>query len=235
VEGVGKRILDDFKRFDWSLASEYQRQASFGPLTSNLLLVGMSNVVTPAHYDEQENLFAQVQGYKRIIMMSPSHFPCMYPFPLLHPHDRQSQVDIFNPDLSLYPKYPDAKAVECVVGPGDVLYIPAYWWHHIISLTETVSVNFWYKCGTKSINGETGANMKLSEAQSVSLRRNLERIVADEAGCLEMHSFFKSVLRGSAELDFPEVHSHVMQLLGLVMPAERRDDFLVEMAAGRYT
>ena len=65
-------------------------------------------------------------------------------------------MDIFNPDLERFPRFKDVQALECVVSPGDVLYIPSYWWHHIISLTETVSVTFWYKCGPKSV-GEGGA------------------------------------------------------------------------------
>ena len=51
-----------------------------------------SGVITPAHYDEQENLFAQIQGYKRFLLFDPSQFECLYPYPVHHPHDRQSQV-----------------------------------------------------------------------------------------------------------------------------------------------
>ena len=48
--------------------------------------------VTPVHYDEQENLFAQVEGLKRVILFPPEQFECMYPFPVHHPCDRQSQA-----------------------------------------------------------------------------------------------------------------------------------------------
>lgn len=47
---------------------------------------------TPCHYDEQENFFAQVQGFKRCILFPPSEFDCLYPYPVHHPHDRQSMV-----------------------------------------------------------------------------------------------------------------------------------------------
>ena len=48
--------------------------------------------VTPCHYDEQENFFTQVHGLKRCILFPPNMFNCMYPYPVYHPHDRQSQV-----------------------------------------------------------------------------------------------------------------------------------------------
>ena len=48
--------------------------------------------VTPAHYDEQQNFFAQIKGYKRCILFPPDQFECLYPFPVHHPCDRQSQV-----------------------------------------------------------------------------------------------------------------------------------------------
>lgn len=58
--------------------------------SESLLLI--SGNVTPAHYDEQENFFAQIRGYKRFILFHPDQFKCMYPYPTYHPCDRQSQV-----------------------------------------------------------------------------------------------------------------------------------------------
>ena len=51
-----------------------------------------SGNITPNHYDEQENFFAQIQGYKRFILFHPDQFENLYPYPVYHPHDRQSQV-----------------------------------------------------------------------------------------------------------------------------------------------
>lgn len=58
------------------------------------------------------------------------------------------QVDFDAPDMEKFPGLEQLQGVETVMGPGDVLYIPMYWWHHIESLPHlgnTVSVNFWYK------------------------------------------------------------------------------------------
>lgn len=58
--------------------------------------------VTPAHYDEQQNFFAQIKGYKRCILFPPDQFECLYPYPVHHPCDRQSQVRVA--DLFSMPK-----------------------------------------------------------------------------------------------------------------------------------
>uniref|UniRef100_A0A1Y1LYJ2 JmjC domain-containing protein n=1 Tax=Photinus pyralis TaxID=7054 RepID=A0A1Y1LYJ2_PHOPY len=145
---VGPAIVHDFLNFDWNFCTGKQSKHNWGSLTSNLMLIGMEGNVTPCHYDEQENLFAQVHGFKRCILFPPDQFECLYPHPVHHPHDRQSMVDFDRPDYNKFPKFRQAKGFETVVGPGEVLYIPMYWWHHVESLMQgsyTVSVNFWYK------------------------------------------------------------------------------------------
>ncbi|RXM98599.1 Hypoxia-inducible factor 1-alpha inhibitor [Acipenser ruthenus] len=146
---VGRKIVVDFLGFNWKWINKQQAKRNWGPLTSNLLLIGMEGNVTPAHYDEQQNFFAQIKGYKRCILFPPDQFECLYPFPVHHPCDRQSQVDFENPDYEKFPNFKHVVGYETVVGPGDVLYIPMYWWHHIESLLNggiTITVNFWYKC-----------------------------------------------------------------------------------------
>lgn len=89
---TGREIVRDFLNFNWEFCESIQEKNNWGPLTKNLLLVSMEGNVTPCHYDEQENLFAQAYGYKRCILFPPSQFECLYPYPLIHPHDRQSMV-----------------------------------------------------------------------------------------------------------------------------------------------
>ena len=94
VDGVGASMLADFRAFDWKWLSEWQTELGWSALTSNLLLVGEKGNVTPAHYDEQQNFFAQLCGRKRVILFPPGEFGALY-LPVHHPNDRQSQVDLY--------------------------------------------------------------------------------------------------------------------------------------------
>ncbi|GCB80251.1 hypothetical protein scyTo_0018051 [Scyliorhinus torazame] len=71
---VGKKIVMDFLGFNWNWINKQQTKRNWGQLTSNLLLVGMEGNVTPAHYDEQQNFFAQIKGYKRCILFPPDQW-----------------------------------------------------------------------------------------------------------------------------------------------------------------
>ncbi|CAM1314576.1 HIF1AN (predicted) [Pycnogonum litorale] len=178
TDSVGQAIVDDFLTFNWPWVTAQQKKHQWGPLTSNLLLVGMPGSVTPVHYDEQQNFFGQLYGEKRCILFPPEQFECLYPHPVFHPHDRQSQVDFDNPDYKKYPKFKDIKnGVEAIVKPGDILFIPMYWWHHIESLVDhpyTVSINFWYKSGPAQ-----KIEYPLNGQQKTAIMRNVEKMLLE--------------------------------------------------------
>ena len=72
-------------------------------------------------------------------MRGPSH----------HPLDRRAQVDLRNEDDSRFPRLAKAIKREVILEPGDLLFLPAYWWHEVTTLPVqpneiTVSINFWY-------------------------------------------------------------------------------------------
>lgn len=173
---VGPSIVEDYLKFDWHFVADKKNKHLWGELTSNVLFISMEGNVTPCHYDEQQNLFAQISGHKRCILFPPDQFECLYPHPVYHPHDRQSMVNFDNPNFTKHPKFKNVKGYETVVGPGDVLYIPIYWWHHVESLLHggpTITVNFWYK------GGPTNLQYPLQDHQKVSIMRNVEKMLLE--------------------------------------------------------
>jgi hypothetical protein len=57
-------------------------------------------------------------------------------------------VDLRQPDLARYPRFAEALATaeSAELEPGDAVYVPYMWWHHVESLdTFNVLVNYWWE------------------------------------------------------------------------------------------
>lgn len=71
----------------------------------------------------------QVTGCQRILLIPPEQaFNGMYPYPVHHPYDTYSMVDLEDPDLGQWPHNASVKGLCCILKPGNVLYLPAYWY-----------------------------------------------------------------------------------------------------------
>ncbi|XP_029392407.1 bifunctional peptidase and (3S)-lysyl hydroxylase JMJD7 isoform X2 [Mus pahari] len=53
-------------------------------------------------------------------------------------------LDPLAPDLTQYPSYSQARALHCTVRAGEMLYLPALWFHHVQQSHGCIAVNFWY-------------------------------------------------------------------------------------------
>lgn len=105
--------------------------------------LGPSNTISPAHTDPYDNLLVQIKGSKYVRLFPPAETNKLYPYEdsLM---TNTSQVDIEVADLTSFPKYKDAKYLEALIRPGDMLYIPKGWWHYVRSLEASMSVSFWW-------------------------------------------------------------------------------------------
>jgi len=100
--------------------------------------------VTPIHYDLSENILVQIVGEKRVLLWDPAQYPLLYLNPIGALHDRQSRIDVNRPDPTSFPKFMNAKALEYILGPGESLYIPAFWMHYVHTINFSVSVTYWW-------------------------------------------------------------------------------------------
>jgi hypothetical protein len=101
---------------------------------------------TQTHNDRDHNLACVVAGRRRFLLFPPQQVGNLYVGPLDNPPPL-SLVDPEAPDLVRFPKYRQAFAVAQVadLGPGDALFMPKYWWHHVTSRDPyNVMVNYWW-------------------------------------------------------------------------------------------
>jgi len=105
---------------------------------------GPAATVTPLHTDPHHNLLAQVVGRKYVRLYAPSHTDSLYPFQE-GLTTNTSQVDLDAPDHERFPLSSKLPHVDCLLEPGQMLFIPKGWWHYVKSLSVSFSVSFWWK------------------------------------------------------------------------------------------
>ena len=104
----------------------------------------MKGIIMPAHYDATDNLYVMAWGRKKAYIGDPGQLDDMYRYPNNHPLVGSSQFNLTDPDLKDYPNSKYAYLREVVVGPGDILYLPALWWHQFEQPYEdTLALNIW--------------------------------------------------------------------------------------------
>ncbi|MEM9304239.1 MAG: cupin-like domain-containing protein [Pseudomonadota bacterium] len=107
---------------------------------------------TAAHFDLPQNIACVIGGRRRFIVLPIEQLPNLYVGPLDFTLAGQaiSLVDFLEPDLDRHPRFADAidAAQVAVLEPGDALYLPSLWWHHVEALDPVgAMVNFWWRDG----------------------------------------------------------------------------------------
>ncbi|GHE95346.1 cupin-like domain-containing protein [Thalassotalea profundi] len=114
-----------------------------------------NNAVVSAHYDDAENIACVVAGKRVFTLFPPEQIDNLYigPMDFTPAGAPLSLVDFNKPDFNKYPKFKQAleQAFTAELEPGDAIYIPSLWWHHVQAVGGVnVLVNYWQG---GSING----------------------------------------------------------------------------------
>jgi hypothetical protein len=122
---------------------------ALGPQANQYVWMGNRSCI-PAHYDLPDNLACNAVGRRRFTLFPPEQLENLYIGPLDYTPAGQaiSLVDIRDPDLDRFPKYAEAAKTAMVVElePGDALFLPSLWWHHVEGLDDlNVLVNYWWR------------------------------------------------------------------------------------------
>jgi hypothetical protein len=108
-----------------------------------------STITTPTHLDEWNNIGCVVAGRRRFTLFPPEQIVNLYigPIDFAPTGAPMSLVHLHAPDFERFPRFREAlaAAVTAELGPGDAIFIPPLWWHHVESLEPfNVLINYWW-------------------------------------------------------------------------------------------
>jgi ribosomal protein L16 Arg81 hydroxylase len=121
----------------------YHNLPKFGILDESIvrgrvfLWLGSQGTITPLHYDVMNVLVVQMQGRKRFQLLSPEQTSFVY-----NEIGVYSRVNAETPDLSLYPRFAEARMNTLILEPGQALFIPVGWWHQVRALEQSVTLSY---------------------------------------------------------------------------------------------
>ena len=109
-----------------------------------------SRTTIPAHYDVPDNLACVAAGRRRFTLFPPGQLKNLYVGPLDFTPAGQSisLVDFARPDFERFPLFAEAlrHAQSAELAPGDALFIPSMWWHHVEGLEPfNILINYWWR------------------------------------------------------------------------------------------
>jgi len=99
------------------------------------LWIGPRGTITPFHHDLTNNLLLQISGRKRVKMVAAydtahmrNHIHC---FSEWASSDEIASQENGAPQIW-----------ECEIGPGEAIFLPVGWWHHVEALDHTIGMSF---------------------------------------------------------------------------------------------
>ncbi|MBZ5659097.1 MAG: cupin-like domain-containing protein [Acidobacteriia bacterium] len=97
-------------------------------------MIGPKGAQIGLHYDflQSHAYLAQIIGKKRCLLFSPEDSVALY----------GGKVNPDVPDFKEFPLFRNVTAYQCTLEPGELLFMPCGWWHHVVSLEKSVTVNY---------------------------------------------------------------------------------------------
>ncbi|MEO1043851.1 MAG: cupin-like domain-containing protein [Pseudomonadota bacterium] len=99
--------------------------------------MGPKGTITPFHHDLTNNLLLQIAGRKHIRMVAAHHVAQMRNHEHCFSQWTAEDFDRAEAEGRAMPPM-----LECEIGPGEAIFLPVGWWHHVTGLDRTISMSF---------------------------------------------------------------------------------------------
>ncbi|WP_415920030.1 cupin-like domain-containing protein [Tateyamaria sp. SN6-1] len=116
----------------WPWIGQSFQDAHF-PNDQGWLLISPAGAASRMHIDSHHTItwLAQVRGRKTAYLFAPEDADAVY----------HGAVDPAAPDFAQYPLLREATCWQCTLEPGDMLFLPPDWWHHVVTEENSVTVS----------------------------------------------------------------------------------------------
>ena len=105
------------------------------PAQRGFFWFGPAGTITPLHHDLTNNFMAQIMGRKRVKLIAPCDLPKVY-----NQRHCFTDIDAKAVDLKRFPAMAGVTIHDCVLEPGEILFLPVGWWHHVEALDISVTL-----------------------------------------------------------------------------------------------
>ena len=121
----------------WADVVQVPQYLTNEPSNRGFFWFGPAGTITPFHHDLTNNFMAQVMGRKRLRLIPSCEIANVY-------NNRHcfTPVDGRKIDLQRFPDMAKAQVLECVLEPGEILFLPVGCWHFVEGLDITVTIAF---------------------------------------------------------------------------------------------
>ena len=206
-----------------------ENNSEFFPNLAPRLWIGNQGIVN-THYDGSDNVACVVAGRRRFILFPPEQTCHLYPGPLnFTPAGAPtSLVNIDNPDFERYPlfKHALAEAYSVELGPGDAIFIPMLWWHHVESMEKVNALmNYWWS-GSFAPNAVSPSPIDSLNIALLAMR-DLSPKQRDAWRCLFDHYLFHQELNPKSYI--PEHLQHILGELSAKDVRTIKDYFITKL------
>jgi hypothetical protein len=130
--GLNRKALDML----WADVGDLPGYLGPSRLGDGFFWMGPRGTVTPWHHDLTQNLLVNMVGTKRVALVSPAETHRM--------RNHRHCFSRFGADATLagVPEAERPRVLTVDIGPGEILFLPVGWWHHVTGLSLTIGMSF---------------------------------------------------------------------------------------------